>query len=79
MRVDGAAGPDLEAGAGLVGAVDDVVPFGPSALATPANAVTVGRLVLSPAAVAADRRAGPVVRWRSRCGSLLAATDGVDG
>jgi CDP-diacylglycerol---glycerol-3-phosphate 3-phosphatidyltransferase len=52
--------------------------FGPSALATPANAVTIGRLVLSPLLwlmILADGASwGALVLWTG-----LAATDGVDG
>jgi len=52
--------------------------FGPSALVTPANAVTIGRLLLSPLLVffiVDDVGSWPAVTlW-----ILLAATDGVDG
>ena len=52
--------------------------FGPSALATPANAITVGRLVLSPPLWAMILAFGPswtaLVLW-----IVLAATDGLDG
>jgi CDP-diacylglycerol---glycerol-3-phosphate 3-phosphatidyltransferase len=52
--------------------------FGPSALATPANAITVGRLLLSPPLWALIVIAGPsylaLGLW-----ILLAATDGLDG
>jgi CDP-diacylglycerol---glycerol-3-phosphate 3-phosphatidyltransferase len=52
--------------------------FGPSALATPANAVTIGRLVLSPLLwlmILADGPSwGALVLWMG-----LAATDGLDG
>jgi CDP-diacylglycerol---glycerol-3-phosphate 3-phosphatidyltransferase len=52
--------------------------FGPSALATPANAVTIGRLVLAPPLwlliVLAAPSAVVVVVWIA-----LAATDGLDG
>ncbi len=52
--------------------------FGPSALATPANFVTVGRLVLSPALWLLIVVSGPsylaLTLW-----ILLAATDGLDG
>jgi CDP-diacylglycerol--glycerol-3-phosphate 3-phosphatidyltransferase len=52
--------------------------FGPSALATPANAVTIGRLVVSPVLLALILADGDswlaVVLWIA-----LAATDGVDG
>jgi CDP-diacylglycerol--glycerol-3-phosphate 3-phosphatidyltransferase len=52
--------------------------FGPSALATPANAVTVGRLLLSPPLWALIVSSGPsygaLALW-----IVLAATDGLDG
>jgi CDP-diacylglycerol--glycerol-3-phosphate 3-phosphatidyltransferase len=52
--------------------------FGPSALATPANAVTIGRLVLSPPLWALIVASGPsyvaLVVW-----IVLASTDGLDG
>jgi CDP-diacylglycerol---glycerol-3-phosphate 3-phosphatidyltransferase len=52
--------------------------FGPSALATPANAITVGRLVLSPPLWVMIMAFGPswtaLVLWIA-----LAATDGLDG
>jgi CDP-diacylglycerol---glycerol-3-phosphate 3-phosphatidyltransferase len=52
--------------------------FGPSALATPANAVTIGRLVLSPALwvliVISGPSYGALALW-----IVLAATDGFDG
>lgn len=52
--------------------------FGPSALATPANAITIGRLVLSPPLWALIVVSGPsylaLVLW-----IVLAATDGLDG
>lgn len=52
--------------------------FGPSALATPANAITVGRLVLSPPLWALIVVEGPsylaLALW-----IVLAATDGFDG
>ena len=61
---------------------DSAVPggtsFGPSALATPANAITIGRLVLSPPLWALIVVSGPsylaLGLW-----ILLAATDGLDG
>jgi CDP-diacylglycerol--glycerol-3-phosphate 3-phosphatidyltransferase len=52
--------------------------FGPSALATPANAITIGRLLLSPALWLLIVVSGPsylaLGLW-----ILLAATDGLDG
>jgi CDP-diacylglycerol---glycerol-3-phosphate 3-phosphatidyltransferase len=52
--------------------------FGPSALATPANAITIGRLVLSPPLWALIVVSGPsylaLLLW-----IVLAATDGLDG
>ncbi|HEX9530343.1 MAG TPA: CDP-alcohol phosphatidyltransferase family protein [Acidimicrobiales bacterium] len=52
--------------------------FGPSALATPANAVTIARLALAPILVATIVDRGPswvtLALW-----FLLAVTDGVDG
>lgn len=52
--------------------------FGPSALATPANAITIGRLVLSPPLWALIVVSGPsyLALW---LWILLAATDGLDG
>jgi len=52
--------------------------FGPSALATPANALTIARLLLTPLWLVVVVRQGP--SWPSfLLGFLLAATDGVDG
>jgi CDP-diacylglycerol--glycerol-3-phosphate 3-phosphatidyltransferase len=52
--------------------------FGPSALATPANAITVGRLVLSPPLWALILAFGP--DWTALgLWVALAATDGLDG
>lgn len=52
--------------------------FGPSAIATPANYVTIGRLLLSPLLFVAIADAGPgwlvFVVWTALC-----LTDGVDG
>lgn len=52
--------------------------FGPSALLTPANAITIARLVLTPVWLAVVVAEGP--SWTSfLLGFVLAATDGVDG
>lgn len=52
--------------------------FGPSALATPANAITFARLLLTPVWLAVVVAQGP--SWPSfSLGFVLAATDGVDG
>jgi CDP-diacylglycerol--glycerol-3-phosphate 3-phosphatidyltransferase len=52
--------------------------FGPSALATPANALTIGRLVASPILLAL--LADDVTSWAAvAVWIVLAATDGVDG
>jgi CDP-diacylglycerol--glycerol-3-phosphate 3-phosphatidyltransferase len=52
--------------------------FGPSALATPANAVTFARLLLTPVWLVVVVARGP--SWPSfLLGFVLAATDGVDG
>ncbi len=52
--------------------------FGPSALATPANAITFARLLLTPVWLAVVIAQGP--SWPSfTIGFVLAATDGVDG
>lgn len=55
-----------------------VAPFGPSALATPANAVTAARLVATPLMVVLIARQAPswaaVAAW-----FVLSCTDGVDG
>src|SRR4051794_36909520 len=52
--------------------------FGPSALATPANAVTIGRLLISPFLLAMILQTGDswpaIALW-----IVLALTDGVDG
>jgi len=58
---------------------DTVQPsFGPSALATPANALTIGRLLATPVfiALAANRGAS---WWTVAVGVLVAGSDGVDG
>ncbi|HVB06637.1 MAG TPA: CDP-alcohol phosphatidyltransferase family protein [Acidimicrobiales bacterium] len=54
-------------------------PFGPSAIATPANALTMGRLVAAPVFAVALTLFGPSswVLWA--LWSLLAASDSVDG
>lgn len=58
--------------------MSDTTSFGPSALATPANAVTVTRLLVSPLIflmIVADRASWPLLgAW-----FFLASTDGVDG
>ncbi len=52
--------------------------FGPSALATPANAITFARLALTPVWLAVVVAQGP--SWPSfTLGFVLAATDGLDG
>jgi CDP-diacylglycerol---glycerol-3-phosphate 3-phosphatidyltransferase len=52
--------------------------FGPSALATPANAITVGRLLLTPVFVALIVAQGAT--WlTSAVGVVVAGSDGVDG
>ena len=52
--------------------------FGPSALLTPANAITIARLALTPVWLVIVVAQGP--SWTSfAMGFLLAATDGVDG
>jgi CDP-diacylglycerol--glycerol-3-phosphate 3-phosphatidyltransferase len=52
--------------------------FGPSALATPANAITVGRLLLTPVFVALIVSQGAT--WLTcAVGTVVAASDGVDG
>jgi CDP-diacylglycerol---glycerol-3-phosphate 3-phosphatidyltransferase len=52
--------------------------FGPSALLTPANAITIARLLLTPVWLAVVVAQGP--SWPSfGLGFVLAATDGVDG
>ena len=52
--------------------------FGPSALATPANAVTTTRLVLAPLLCGLIIASGPAY-GTAAIWSVLAATDGVDG
>jgi CDP-diacylglycerol--glycerol-3-phosphate 3-phosphatidyltransferase len=52
--------------------------FGPSALATPANAVTTARLVLAPLLCGLIIVSGPAY-GTAAIWSVLAATDGVDG
>jgi CDP-diacylglycerol--glycerol-3-phosphate 3-phosphatidyltransferase len=52
--------------------------FGPSALATPANAITIGRLLLTPLFVALVVVQGAT--WlTSAVGFVMAASDGIDG
>ncbi|MGI8792922.1 MAG: CDP-alcohol phosphatidyltransferase family protein [Acidimicrobiales bacterium] len=52
--------------------------FGPSALATPANAITIARLLLTPIWLAVVAASGP--SWFAFVmGFLIAVTDGVDG
>jgi CDP-diacylglycerol--glycerol-3-phosphate 3-phosphatidyltransferase len=52
--------------------------FGPSALLTPANAITIARLLLTPVWLVVVVAQGP--SWPSfLLGFVLAATDGVDG
>jgi CDP-diacylglycerol--glycerol-3-phosphate 3-phosphatidyltransferase len=52
--------------------------FGPSALATPANAITIGRLVITPFLLALIVSQG--ASWATvGCWFLLACTDGLDG
>ncbi len=52
--------------------------FGPSAVATPANAVTVGRLLATPVFVALIVTKG-ASWWTVAVGVLVAGSDGVDG
>jgi CDP-diacylglycerol--glycerol-3-phosphate 3-phosphatidyltransferase len=52
--------------------------FGPSALATPANALTVARLLAAPIFVALIVNKG-ASWWTVAVGALVGATDGVDG
>lgn len=52
--------------------------FGPSALVTPANAVTTGRLLMAPALVLVIVGLGPSW-WTAGLWGLLAGTDWVDG
>ena len=52
--------------------------FGPSALATPANALTVARLLATPVFIALIVHTG-ASWWTVACGTLLAGTDGIDG
>ena len=86
VEITGAAGPDLEARAvDTRGWRADVAirasrrsGFGPSALATPANAVTAARLLVTPLMVLLIVRDGPA--WTTVAGwFLLASTDGLDG
>jgi CDP-diacylglycerol---glycerol-3-phosphate 3-phosphatidyltransferase len=53
--------------------------FGPSALATPANAVTVGRLAAAPVLLALVIAVGPASWFLVGAWVLLAGTDGLDG
>ena len=53
--------------------------FGPSALATPANAVTVGRLAAAPALLALVIAIGPASWFLVATWVVLAGTDGLDG
>ncbi len=52
--------------------------FGPSALATPANALTVARLLATPVFIAVIVERG-ASWWTVALGVLVAGTDGVDG
>jgi CDP-diacylglycerol--glycerol-3-phosphate 3-phosphatidyltransferase len=52
--------------------------FGPSALATPANALTVGRILATPVFVAFIALRG-ASWWTVVVGAVVAGTDGVDG
>ncbi len=52
--------------------------FGPSALATPANALTVARLLATPAFILVIAQHG-ASWWTVAVGVLVAGTDGVDG
>jgi CDP-diacylglycerol--glycerol-3-phosphate 3-phosphatidyltransferase len=52
--------------------------FGPSALATPANAITVGRLLLTPLFIALIIVQG-ATWWTVVVGVVVAGSDGVDG
>lgn len=53
-------------------------PFGPSALLTPANAITIGRLLVTPVWLVVVVAQGP--SWTSfGLGFVLASTDGFDG
>jgi CDP-diacylglycerol---glycerol-3-phosphate 3-phosphatidyltransferase len=60
--------------------VTDAAPrmFGPSALATPANALTVGRILATPAFVAFIAVRG-ASWWTVAVGVVVAGTDGLDG
>jgi len=61
-----------------VSRVTETTSFGPGALATPANAVTIARLLLTPFFLAAVLTTGPA--WSTfGIGFVLAATDGLDG
>jgi len=53
--------------------------FGPTALATPANAVTTARLAAAPALLALVIAIGPASWILVGCWLVLAGTDGVDG
>jgi CDP-diacylglycerol--glycerol-3-phosphate 3-phosphatidyltransferase len=53
--------------------------FGPSALATPANAITVGRLVAAPALLVLVIVIGPASWFLVAAWVVLAGTDGLDG
>ena len=52
--------------------------FGPSALATPANALTVARLLAAPIFVAVIVNKG-ASWWTVAVGAIVGLTDGVDG
>jgi CDP-diacylglycerol--glycerol-3-phosphate 3-phosphatidyltransferase len=53
--------------------------FGPTALATPANAVTTARLAAAPALLALVIAIGPASWLLVGCWVVLAGTDGIDG
>jgi CDP-diacylglycerol---glycerol-3-phosphate 3-phosphatidyltransferase len=52
--------------------------FGPSALATPANAITIARLLATPVFVAMIVTQG-ATWWTAAVGAVLAGSDGLDG
>lgn len=64
--------------ADVPGPAPDTRIFGPSALATPANAITVGRLLLTPVFVALIVVQG-ATWWTVFVGAVVAGSDGVDG
>jgi CDP-diacylglycerol---glycerol-3-phosphate 3-phosphatidyltransferase len=59
--------------------MSEVKAFGPTALVTPANGITVARLVAAPLLAVAIALRGPGSWWLFAAWALLSFTDGLDG